>query len=958
MRSLASTVYLQWVFMRRTCCWLLAVLLAVPAGGQAAAVEPALGAAPWHAQYTDGTRLTGHKLAGWAAGEAAARLDDTPLFDPARPLRWLMSSTGPDAEPGAFVELVGGDRLPGRVAAYVAVDESPVCLAPPHLLVEPLEPVEWPGQPAKRSVRVLVHAVRRVVWAGRSTIRYEPGTLYYRNGRRLAFRSLRWGRDRVYLLVERGTVEVPFSQAAELHLPRGDTWREYFWRLAVLCPEAAGRLVRMETSQGLRVTASTSRHTVRLLQPGEHDRWIHVVQPWWSLDALCVRSERIRSYTFFEPAEVPLSWLEPLPGPEPARLAGGRAWRLDRNVQGGPLRSGGDAFAWGLGVHAQQELMYPLGPWVRRFRTRIGLDELAGRGGCARGRVALEGQPGMLAESPALVGSAHLFDTGWLDLSLHATQGARLVLVADALHEGRPPGADPLNIRDMLDWLEPLFELDRSLLGEQIRQALRELLEFWPGWSVSGDPPHAANLWYVNDLGEPSFQLCLAPPSGGLMLGQTVEVGSNQDVLVLAADRPRAESAPSEIEVRIEGQVVARWSVPAWDVGQAMADPLVVSLAEYLGRRVRIEILQTATDRPAWTCWRALSVVGQPPRLLRLAEEQQDQPDAVSLLAAGDGQLAWTDEDSFTGPTSLRLSNGWRGAAVIAGWELPIRYRPRLGEFRYLRFAWRTRGGGAALQLGHDGRFGPDLTDMRHSFAYEVGSAMPLVGAATRLATEPSDEWLLVTRDLYADFGSFTLTGLALAAPPGGEVWLDHVYLARSPDDFDAIDALLAADAAQRRRQRLAPLLPGQTQQPDTYRAWAAAFAPEFTLASVGPDGLALLTEHAGRPNVLRVSCTAPPPPCLWQGTCTLRWKRRARLRLAAGHDGEHAWRLIVRANGQALLDCIVGPQTAPSGWLDQAVELTGLDGEKFGVALELRQEPLDGTVAPAYWQALDLEYH
>ncbi len=943
--------------MRGTCCWLLGLLVAATAAGPAATGQSTPSAAPWLGRFVDGTRLAGEQLVGWTLGEASVRLDNAPLFEPSRRLRCLQAASGLSAEPTAFVELVGGDRLPGRAVAYVSTEESPVRAVPAHLLVEPLEAVELPGQTARRYVRLLAHAVRRVVWAARSPTRYEPGTLYYRNGRRLAFRSLRWGSDRVYLLLERGTVEVPFSQTAELHMPRLDTWREYFLRLSVLCPEGTGRLLRLETSQGTRVTTSTSRHMVRMAQPGDQRRWLHVVQPSWSLDALYVRSELVRSYLFFEPSEVPLSWLEPMQGREPARLASGRAWQADRNVQGGPLRSGEAAYGWGMGVHAQHELVYPLGPWVRRFRTHIGLDELAGRGGCARGCVAIEGQPSKLVESPPLVGCSQVFDTGWLDLTQPAMQSARLLLVADALHEGRPAGADPLNIRDMLDWLEPQFELDQSLVLEQVRNATRELLELWPGWGVAGETPRAANIWHVSDVGEPAFQWCLAPAAGGFTLRRTVEVGSNRDVLVVAADRPRAQSEASEIEVRIDGTAVARWSVPALELGQGMADPLVVPLADYSGRRVQIEISQTAAGDAAWTCWRALSVVGQPPRLLRLADERQDHPDATALLITGDGQLEWTEEDSFTGVACMRISGGWRGAAAISGWELPIRYRPRLGEFRYLRFAWRVRGAGAALQLGHDGRFGPDLTDMRQTFAYQAGSGMPLVGAATRIGDEPNDEWRLVTRDLYADFGSFTLTGLALAAPAGGEALIDHVYLARSPDDFDAIDALLAADAAQRRRQRLAPYLPGQTREPDAYAAWAAAFAPQFSLAGVGPDGLALLAEHAGRLGVLRVSCTSEPLPCRWHGTCALRWKRRARLRVAVGHDGEHAWRLIVCANGQGLLDCVVGPQTAPSGWLDRAIDLTRHAGDKFGVALELQQEPLDAG-ATAYWQALDLEYH
>ena len=46
-----------------------------------------------------------------------------------------------------------------------------------------------------------------------------------------------------------------------------------------------------------------------------------------------------------------------------------------------------------------------------------------------------------------------------------------------------------------------------------------------------------------------------------------------------------------------------------------------------------------------------------------------------------------------------------------------------------------------------------------------------------------------MTRDLFADFGAFTLTGIALT-PLDGEAGLyDHIYLGRTLEDLDRIDA-------------------------------------------------------------------------------------------------------------------------------------------------------------------------
>jgi hypothetical protein len=47
------------------------------------------------------------------------------------------------------------------------------------------------------------------------------------------------------------------------------------------------------------------------------------------------------------------------------------------------------------------------------------------------------------------------------------------------------------------------------------------------------------------------------------------------------------------------------------------------------------------------------------------------------------------------------------------------------------------------------------------------------------------DGWVVVTRDLFEDFGEFTLNGLALSAVDGEYALYDHIYLGRSAADFE-----------------------------------------------------------------------------------------------------------------------------------------------------------------------------
>ena len=46
---------------------------------------------------------------------------------------------------------------------------------------------------------------------------------------------------------------------------------------------------------------------------------------------------------------------------------------------------------------------------------------------------------------------------------------------------------------------------------------------------------------------------------------------------------------------------------------------------------------------------------------------------------------------------------------------------------------------------------------------------------------------MVVTRDLFADFGEFTLTGLALSPLDGQPALYDHLYLGKSAAELDAV---------------------------------------------------------------------------------------------------------------------------------------------------------------------------
>ena len=157
-------------------------------------------------------------------------------------------------------------------------------------------------------------------------------------------------------------------------------------------------------------------------------------------------------------------------------------------IQGGPLRSGGEQFGWGFGVHAYSQLEFDLPPFARSFSVHLGLDEASGTGGCVQATVSITPpHAATLFASSTIIGSSQTIATGELKLQDQHGGGGRLRLVVDPLAGDRPPRADPLDIRDTFDWLEPLVQLDRNALRHDLGQHSAEALVQLAGWSLSGE---------------------------------------------------------------------------------------------------------------------------------------------------------------------------------------------------------------------------------------------------------------------------------------------------------------------------------------------------------------------------------------------------------------------------------------------------------------------------------------
>ena len=168
--------------------------------------------------------------------------------------------------------------------------------------------------------------------------------------------------------------------------------------------------------------------------------------------------------------------------------------------------------------------------------------------------------------------------------------------------------------------------------------------------------------------------------------------------------------------------------------------------------------------------------------LVRLFE---DEAWFVGVLKDGDGKAELDRLEPYSGKAALKVTPGQKYRDNLPYWSFKIKEKPGPGEFRYLRFAWKKKGGNnLLLQLHANGRFGPLAGEAGPAFRYEAGTTHPGKLSVLSLAPQPPEQWELITRDLFADFGEFTLTGLSFSPTNGEAGWLDHVYLSRSQDDF------------------------------------------------------------------------------------------------------------------------------------------------------------------------------
>ncbi len=377
---------------------------------------------------------------------------------------------------------------------------------------------------------------------------------------------------------------------------------------------------------------------------------------------------------------------------------------------------------------------------------------------------------------------------------------------------------------------------------------------------------------------------------------------------------------------------------------------------------VAIELL---TQRPAW----AKSLLGAIGRN-RLPASVLNANQVGKLLASRDAELAALVQKHWG---AIRSERNPKRELAIAQWRAFLRRTP--GNAERGQVVFKNLCGQCHKIYGEGQEVGPDLTGSgRSTFdqllsnvfdpslvigsVYQARTVIANGRVITGLLVEDNEQRVIVktqggkletiARD---DIDEILVSKLSMMP--------EELEKQLQPHELADLFAFLTLDKPP--SDPTAKRLPGVDGPPPTrettdasqFPALVAEVAPGFTCGASGVLGMALLENHAGRKNVLRTHPVDPQTPCSLRGQVEAPQGKKTGLVIQATHDSRGDWKLIVKGNGRVLREELVGPKSAPDGWLEVAVDLTEFAGQS--VELEIQNAANDWNFEFGYWGKIEV---
>ena len=191
----------------------------------------------------------------------------------------------------------------------------------------------------------------------------------------------------------------------------------------------------------------------------------------------------------------------------------------------------------------------------------------------------------------------------------------RLLLRVEANPAQTPRGADPWDIRDHFDWLEPMVELDAEKLPSELLQRMGRLVPAWEGWTVRPEGalrgPMLVNvpntLWQQHrPMHQRRYILAVAAPGAAIRITKKIFIPPEKDILCIGLWR--VESVPpTTVDLLVDGQLVGSLEAPVRRNSRCPLRSLL--LTDYRGKEILLELVQRSSEERAWVVWETLCLV-------------------------------------------------------------------------------------------------------------------------------------------------------------------------------------------------------------------------------------------------------------------------------------------------------------------------------------------------------------
>jgi biopolymer transport protein ExbB len=133
--------------------------------------------------------------------------------------------------------------------------------------------------------------------------------------------------------------------------------------------------------------------------------------------------------------------------------------------------------------------------------------------------------------------------------------------------------------------------------------------------------------------------------------------------------------------------------------------------------------------------------------------------------------------------------------AELTGLSIPVRENPGVGEYRYITFGWIKWGEGqVGIKFGYDAA-SQNSIGKKFDYTYYAGKGDSIT-AGFCLSDKAPGHWTITTRDLWKDFGDFTITGISFICPHRRDAGFDAVFLGKTPDAFGGAPGVIPTKIA------------------------------------------------------------------------------------------------------------------------------------------------------------------